>query len=602
MADKKVKVEVDIETNAEGSIAQLKELKKQLRETAAGSAEFKKLANEIDDLEDKLKGAKQGAADWIDTLENAGGPLGMVGAGLNKAKVAFSSFNTALKASVIGLVVAAIGGLVAAFSKSEEATKKLQPLLIGLEKILGGIFRAVQPLFDAFIGLATKALPYVTQAVSVVYSGITALLQSIGSLGSALVKVFSGDFKGAWADAKASVNSFDDNFKAAKDRFNAGTKEMTATEKEELEKQNKLREEAAKKRKEAADKEAERLKKEAEDRKKAIEDAGKAELDAYKETLSDREKELYDAGLVLNERLAAVDKAGTGDRALIQEAYRIKIKEINDKFDKEDKDKADKVREEQLKKAEEWAKYQYDQYQKIKEFEQERKDATFATNQAIAQSWVDLGQNIAGIFGSLINVFEDGSAAAKAFGVAQVAINAAASIGQILVNSKAAGYEYDKTIATGNAAILSALPKLANPFTAAIGVAEAAAGKAAITGAVAGKAALKAKTSLQIAAVGVSSAAQIAAILAAKKKNSPAAAGGAGGEGSGNAAVPAFAGVPSVQAPQLQVAGGQSPTAAIGETISAAQRPIRAYVVSGDVSSQQALDRRTSRAATFAGG
>ena len=31
MADKKIKVQVDVQTNAEGSIAQLKELKKQLK-------------------------------------------------------------------------------------------------------------------------------------------------------------------------------------------------------------------------------------------------------------------------------------------------------------------------------------------------------------------------------------------------------------------------------------------------------------------------------------------------------------------------------------------------------------------------------------------
>jgi len=105
MAKKKIEVDVDIDVNAEPSLKQLRELKKQLKETAAGSAEFKKIANEIDDLEDKLKGAKAGAADWIDTLENAGGPLGLLGKGLNNTKVAFSSFNTALKASVIGIIV-----------------------------------------------------------------------------------------------------------------------------------------------------------------------------------------------------------------------------------------------------------------------------------------------------------------------------------------------------------------------------------------------------------------------------------------------------------------------------------------------------------------
>jgi len=45
-----------------------------------------------------------------------------------------------------------------------------------------------------------------------------------------------------------------------------------------------------------------------------------------------------------------------------------------------------------------------------------------------------------------------------------------------------------------------------------------------------------------------------------------------------------------------------NPTTQIAETIGRAQAPVRAYVVSGEVSSQQALDRRTSRAATFTGG
>ena len=56
--------------------------------------------------------------------------------------------------------------------------------------------------------------------------------------------------------------------------------------------------------------------------------------------------------------------------------------------------------------------------------------------------------------------------------------------------------------------------------------------------------------------------------------------------------------------PQITGATGQAtPGAQIAQSIGAASgRPIRAYVVSGDVTSQQALDRRTTRAATFSGG
>jgi hypothetical protein len=47
MADKIIKVKVDVETDVEPSIAQLKALKKELKNTAAGSEEFKKLYNQI---------------------------------------------------------------------------------------------------------------------------------------------------------------------------------------------------------------------------------------------------------------------------------------------------------------------------------------------------------------------------------------------------------------------------------------------------------------------------------------------------------------------------------------------------------------------------
>jgi hypothetical protein len=79
---------------------------------------------------------------------------------------------------------------------------------------------------------------------------------------------------------------------------------------------------------------------------------------------------------------------------------------------------------------------------------------------------------------------------------------------------------------------------------------------------------------------------------------------------SGAPSTSSMGGAPAIQAPrvqgaaapQIETGGGMNPTTQIGETISQSQRPIKAYVVSGEVSSQQALDRRTSRAATFSGG
>ena len=177
MADKKVTIDIEINADIEPTIANLKVLKKQLKETAAGSEEFKKIYNQIDDLEDKIKSAKNTSSDWIDSLESAGGPIGVLGAGLNKAKVATQSFGAALKATGIGLIVALIAGLVAAIGNSERATKKLQPVLEGFQRILNGVFAAIEPLFDALIDLATKAMPYVTEGFKVAYSAISSFLQ-----------------------------------------------------------------------------------------------------------------------------------------------------------------------------------------------------------------------------------------------------------------------------------------------------------------------------------------------------------------------------------------------------------------------------------------
>ena len=242
-----IEVDLNVSNNIGGSIKQLKELKKELKSTEVGTEAFKNLYNQIDDLEDKIKSAKNVSSDWVDTLASAGGPIGALGAALNNAKVATQSFGGALKATGIGLLVSLVGGLVAAFNNSEKATKKLQPLLTGLGKIFQGVFNAIEPLFNTLVDLATSALPMVSEAFGVVYSSVTAVFQSLGMLGSSIKKLISGDFSGAWKDAKSSVNDFSKNYSESIERFNKGTKELTKNEKEENEKRRLARIEEGKK-------------------------------------------------------------------------------------------------------------------------------------------------------------------------------------------------------------------------------------------------------------------------------------------------------------------------------------------------------------------
>ena len=328
MANKKIEVDVIIES--EDSQKKLRELTKALKQLPSGTDDWKKVYGEIDDLKDRLQGAKKGTDDWVDSLENAGGPLGLVGKGINNMKVAFSSFNTALKASIIGLVVAAIGGLVAAFSQSETAVKKLQPLMIGLEKILGGIFRAMEPLLDVFIELATTALPYITKGIGVFYSAIFGLFTFIKNtavgVGKILKGIFTLDFDSVSEGFDKLKNVVGDTMDSAKEafgRYESGTKELTKTEKEEIEKRNKLNDDAKKKKEEDA--------KKAEELRKAALEAKKRDLDAQIKLETDSENTSRDKlKKLLDERYKAEiedKKLSDAEKLALQAEYAKKLEE-----------------------------------------------------------------------------------------------------------------------------------------------------------------------------------------------------------------------------------------------------------------------------------
>jgi hypothetical protein len=91
-------------------------------------------------------------------------------------------------------------------------------------------------------------LPYVTEGFKVAYSALSSFLQGIGMVGSAVKKFISGDFAGAWDDAKKSVTEFGTRYEEANKRFIAGSKELTDAEKAEQEKRLAQQKAAAEKR------------------------------------------------------------------------------------------------------------------------------------------------------------------------------------------------------------------------------------------------------------------------------------------------------------------------------------------------------------------
>ena len=357
----------------EQSMAGLKQLKRELKNVAVGSDEFKQIYNQIDDLEDKLKSAKNTSSDWVDSLENAGGPLGMLGAGINKAKVATQSFGGALKATGIGLIVALLGGLVASFSENEVAMKKIQPLFDGLKKITFGIFKAVEPLVDIFLDLAMTALPHVTKAVGMVYSGMMAYFTFLKEAGTGALEVLEGVFtldgdkiSSGIDKVSGSFGKATGTFKTSMKAFGEGTKQLTESEKEAAEKQKELLEkqaEARKKKLEEQAKEQERLKKERADFLKSIEDLEKKQFEAIRDAKATTEQEKLDLQAQRDlEEIEALKKKGANIELLMKqhnEKYTLLDSQLQEKLAKEKKDKDDEAQ----KKADEDARTKFEKDQ-----------------------------------------------------------------------------------------------------------------------------------------------------------------------------------------------------------------------------------------------
>jgi hypothetical protein len=176
--------------------------------------------------------------------------------------------------------------------------------------------------------------------------------------------------------------------------------------------------------------------------------------------------------------------------------------------------------------------------------------------------------DLAGQFGSFLKEIAGKN---KKLAIAGVVVEQAAAIGKIVVNT-----------AIANAKALAATPlTFGMPFIA-----------------------------INTISAGLSIASSIAAGVKAIQQinNSDSATSVSGGQPpkTASAAAPSAPSVGGGTAgiPQITGTGGQaSPGSQIAQTIGAASnKPIKAYVVSGDVTSQQALDRRTTRAATFSGG
>ena len=536
---KDIEVDININSNTEATIKNLRALKKQLRETAAGSDEFNKISQQIRDMDDAIKDASATSDDFLGYLENASGPLGVLGKGIRNAEKTFSSFNGVLKASVIGIITLAIGGLVAAFSKSETAMKKLEPLFVAFDKILNGIMQVFDPLLDMFIDLALRVLPHIAKGVGGFYSGLFALFSLIKNVGLGAGKILKGIFtldfdalKEGYSQLTGSWNAAVEEFKESNKRFNSSSNDVTKVAK----KNSATRVSTHKK----------EIKEKTKDDETYLDSYTQAlidELFAYEE----HQKKIADLTKELNKEIE--DLTTTSEQEKLDLWYKRRAEEIAAITQTEtektnliallDTQRAIKQAEIDKKKEDELTKIRTegeDARTKLEEQEAEKRKKIAELEVQAKKELLNIGANALAVAAGLLGESTDAGKAAAV---------ASATISTYLAAQQA--YASQLAIPTPDA-----------PFRATL-----AAGIAVASG-----------------------LANVQKILSVQTPN-----GGGGGGGVPSASAP--------QAPSFNVVGNSGMNQ-IAQTIGQqSQSPIKAYVVSSDVTTQQALDRNIVKSATL---
>jgi hypothetical protein len=591
MAVEIIQIEVEVETkDGEKKLNQMKNLVKtsigefenlneaisktqdELGKLDPKSDAFKAASKDLSDLKDRLRDTEAQSLRFTEALAQQPGVIGLVGQSMEGLRGTFKLF----MANPIIAVVAAIAGvfitLKESLTKTTEGQETLNRISAAFGKIIGPVMAIVEkvalPIFEKLADL-----------LALVAEGFSKFAKFLG-ISEAKIEEASRN------SSEVLQEAYDEEQKRQED------------ETKKLEEENKKR---AEERKRAAEKKKEDDKRAAEELAKQkeadLKEAQKIQLEAELSLLSDRDREIKEREMRFQEEMLALKKAGFTDFTAIEEEYRLDLKNINDTYDKEAEDREQARKEKELADAQELADKLRDARLAeldFKEYEaQVNFDADVQRRQATYQDELDLFDKIReitrerlaleGATAEQLVVFDKESQTQRTqiaemqeeqrLGVISNALGTAASLfGEHTAAAK--GLSVAQAIIDTYAGANKALGAYPPPFGAI------AAGTVIAAGLM-----------------------NVKKILSTKQPKLP---GGKGGASESSTPTPSFSAPPAIQVPQLQTATGQSPQSQIAQTISTAvterREPLKAYVVSQDISSAQALSRRTDGAATFGGG
>ena len=509
---------------------------------SGNKTEFKRLRKELNGLEDQFEDTTIQSKRFTDALAEQPGIVGLVGGSLK----GLDGGMKVLAANPIIAVVTLLAGLFLLFKESLTKTAEGQETLNRISEAFGKILGPVMAIIEA---VALPIFEKLADLLALVATGFSKFAKFLG--------ISSGKIE------EASRNSSEVL--------------QTAFEEEET-----RQEEATKTQEENSKKRIENAKKEADEKAEILKNAATIQNEAELSLLDDKQREIKEREVRFNEEMAVLKSAGYTNFKALEAEYRLDLKEIDESYKVEVKDTT--LADEEARKTAEAEKRQNNLDFIMADFE--LKKALGVTT-----------------FEDEMLAFDQSREIQRAELVAQDATNK-----QLITFDKqtsAARIDIEKS---QQAAKLGVISGALDMISEAVGANSVAGKAAAIASATintyigATKALATYPPPFGAIAAGVTIAGglmQVKKIISTKIPKPPGAslpAASTGGGGGGGAAIP------TIQAPQIETGGaGLANTGSqIAETIaSTSDRPVQAFVVSTEVSSTQALDRRTNAAASF---
>lgn len=216
------KVVVDIEVNSKKGTENVKKLNKEVAKTGKEVTKTKEKTKEANKETTAL-----GAGAMASFNKFKGAVLGVV--------KGFKSLKFAIIATGLGALLIGILAIKTAFTNSEEGQNKFAKLMGVIGSVTGNLIDVLANLGMGIIAVFENPkqaiLDFKDLLISQVTNRIDSVIETVGFLGSAMKKVFSGDFGGAIEDAKKAGSSYVDTLTGVKntiDKVSGSVKGMAS--------------------------------------------------------------------------------------------------------------------------------------------------------------------------------------------------------------------------------------------------------------------------------------------------------------------------------------------------------------------------------------